>query len=379
MFNFLRLPSNSNRVFGLDLLRAFAIITVLLAHGAIWVSPKFTFFYRYVVRFGGVSIFFVLSGFLIGGILIKLLEKRSANINTLWNFWVKRWARTIPPYLLAIAVIVIIDSYKGVNPLRYTYYILFIQNLNWPHPPLYAEGWSLAVGEWFYLISAPCVIIASFLLNSSKKAILIVALLIITIVTGYRYYRFIMISPDSRLDWEIWFRKIVFMRLDNLMYGVIAAYLAHHYKYYWLKYKYLLFVIGLITLYMQPMPEFKGEFGLYGSVFYFTSTAISTTLMLPMLSDWKSSKGNVSNLITHISLISYSMYLLHSSIINNSLLYPMVRQIPVSQPIRSVIGLSLFWFLTLFFSTIMYKYFEVPIIALRDKIFSDGKKTIILS
>jgi peptidoglycan/LPS O-acetylase OafA/YrhL len=371
MIGWLKLPAQHNRIFGLDLLRAFAIITVLLAHGATWVSPKFTFFYKYVVRFDGVSIFFVLSGFLIGGILIRTLEKKTATKATLWNFWVKRWARTIPPYLLALSIIMVIDAYKGISPLQYIPYVFFVQNLNWPHPSLYAEGWSLAVEEWFYLISAPCVFIAAALIRNVKQAVLLAALLVIIIVTAYRYYHFLLFHFDSRLEWEIWFRKIVFMRLDNLMYGVLSAYAAYFYKEAWLRYKYIKFVVGLIWLYMQPMPEFSGEFGLYGSVFYFTTSALATVLMLPLLSDWKSSNGFIPRLITHISLISYSMYLLHSSIINNALLYPLVRAMPFSSPIRSVIGLALFWSLTLVFSTIMYKYFEMPVMALRDKILAD--------
>ncbi len=62
-----QLPSSPNRIFGLDLLRAFAILTVLVTHSDTWVSKKFTFFYEYIARFDGVSVFFVLSGFLIGG------------------------------------------------------------------------------------------------------------------------------------------------------------------------------------------------------------------------------------------------------------------------------------------------------------------------
>ncbi|RSK33924.1 acyltransferase family protein [Hymenobacter metallilatus] len=93
----LRSPESSNRVFGLDALRAFAICSVVLVHGAVWVSPSFTFFHRYINRFDGVAIFFVLSGFLIGGILIRTMESRLACLHTLWDFWLRRWLRTLPP------------------------------------------------------------------------------------------------------------------------------------------------------------------------------------------------------------------------------------------------------------------------------------------
>jgi len=72
MGKFFNIEISKNRVFGLDLLRFIAIFMVLLGHSLIMVPEHLRpSVYPYI--FDGVAIFFVLSGFLIGGILIKIL------------------------------------------------------------------------------------------------------------------------------------------------------------------------------------------------------------------------------------------------------------------------------------------------------------------
>ena len=62
-----------NRIFGLDLLRSIAILLVLFAHGDFILKENITN-YNGIIKLDGVDFFFVLSGFFIGGILIKKLN-----------------------------------------------------------------------------------------------------------------------------------------------------------------------------------------------------------------------------------------------------------------------------------------------------------------
>lgn len=81
-----QLPLKKKRILGLDLMRAVAIILVLFHHG-------FTLFeFPFIPIPDGVDIFFVLSGFLIGGILIKtIVKQKGLSLADLKVFWFRRF------------------------------------------------------------------------------------------------------------------------------------------------------------------------------------------------------------------------------------------------------------------------------------------------
>lgn len=76
LFNIFRLkPDYDKRVFGLDLMRALAITFVVMRHGLMLEKANTDF--PWIRLINGVELFFVLSGFLIGGILIKTFNSNS--------------------------------------------------------------------------------------------------------------------------------------------------------------------------------------------------------------------------------------------------------------------------------------------------------------
>lgn len=92
------------RIFGLDAVRTFAILLVLMSHSR-FLNHHFIELYR-IGNLGylGVELFFVLSGFLIGQILITSFEKDSS-LKSLFDFWLKRWIRTLPNYYLFLIIL----------------------------------------------------------------------------------------------------------------------------------------------------------------------------------------------------------------------------------------------------------------------------------
>ena len=109
------------RNFGLDLLRCISIWFVIIEHAGIEVTG----ISRLKIGTIGVEIFFVISGFLIGGILLRDIDKGNPLFITLKNFWIRRWFRILPLYYgVLIFQYIFIDNTVGKNII---YYFLFLQ------------------------------------------------------------------------------------------------------------------------------------------------------------------------------------------------------------------------------------------------------------
>ncbi|MCU1308467.1 MAG: acyltransferase family protein [Acidobacteriaceae bacterium] len=131
----------------LDGLRGLAILFVLLYH-----TVKFMALPPDILELGwiGVDLFFVLSGFLITGILLD--QKGSPNYFK--NFYIRRALRIWPAYYLTLAL-----AYFAGQRLHFSfgtysasYYALYLQNLVYRDNFPLAFTWSLAVEEHFYLL-----------------------------------------------------------------------------------------------------------------------------------------------------------------------------------------------------------------------------------
>ena len=380
MKNLFRIEISSSRIYGLDILRAFAILFVVVGHGQYLLPDRLKVFHRFIV-FDGVSIFFVLSGFLIGGILIKLLDKNEPTKELLVDFWIRRWFRTLPNYFLILFLLIGLSQIFNENITFWEVkeYFVFAQNLFYNHPGFFPEAWSLSIEEWFYLITPICIFsIMYFLKIESKRAIILVALLVIFLTLTFRYYRYLSIGIDSWKEWDKILRKQVFTRLDSLMFGVICAYIQYYYKSSWLKYKYTLLLIGLaifIATKALSLLNYVSSGGFYHCVLSFVIISLATSLLLPYLSDLKSGKGIIYKGLTIISLISYSMYLLNLSVVQKFI----INKIHWDNFIDSIyiiviLRYGLYWIFTVLGSIIIYKFYELPTMKLRDN--EKIKKTV---
>jgi peptidoglycan/LPS O-acetylase OafA/YrhL len=127
------------RITQLDGVRAVAMIAVFVHH-----------LFRVKLLWMGVDLFFVLSGFLITGILLDEKEKKFAGY--IGGFYRRRVVRILPPYLMILVITTAVD---GVGWLRHWYFYAgamnFLLPLHVPFP-LTLPLWSLAVEEQFYLL-----------------------------------------------------------------------------------------------------------------------------------------------------------------------------------------------------------------------------------
>lgn len=374
MISIFKIKIDNNRVFGLDLLRAFAIIFVLIEHGS-YLLPKEWRHVSNLFVFDGVSMFFVLSGFLIGGVLIKLIQEKGISKSAIEKFWIRRWYRTLPTYFLILFTLCLLHLLfnERFNVKDVSGFFIFSQNLFTKHPSrFFPEAWCLSVEEWFYLILPLLIAILTTAFNKMyKKGVLFSCLIVIVSVTMFRYFRYSNISISNINDWDLLFRKQVATRLDSLMFGVLGAYLSFYRYELWIKHKKAMLLTGLSLLVILKfiVPVFFTVDGIYACVFSFTAFSLATLLLLPYLSELKAGKTFLVKAVTYISLTSYSMYLLNLSIVQLWI----INKIPWhnlihDQGILVVSKYCSYWFLVILLSVLLYKYFESPITSLRDKI-----------
>ncbi len=368
IINIFRLhPDYENRVFGLDLMRALAIIFVVMSHALMLEKADTNFPWIHLVN--GVELFFVLSGFLIGGILIKIFQKsENFGLKTIANFWVRRWFRTLPNYYL-ILILNIVFVYFGIINEDFSQFnwkfFLFLQNFSGPFTGFFWESWSLSIEEWFYLIF-PILLGLLWLIfkktQINKKLIFLGALLVLLFVpVMLRYYTASKIEVDAFwLDVKIF--KVVIYRLDSIALGLLAAFIKHWYPKSWHKSRNILFILGIAlsyTILYTPWPPNE----LRTKVIQIILQSIGCALLLPKFDSMKKAPKIITKIFTHVSLISYSMYLLNLAIIAEV----MAKWLPIHNAVESWIAYVVYWIAVILGSTLLYKYFEKPMMDLRDR------------
>jgi len=362
----------SNRKLGLDVIRFTAIILVFFSH-TIYLIPvhqsvkEFAFHY---FGFLGVELFFVLSGFLIGTILIKIIENSKViTPRLIFVFWVKRWLRTLPVYYLILILnwfVVLQLSSPIFN------YFVFTQNLTSPHPSFFGEVWSLSIEEWFYLlfpiILAFQVYIFHNFLKFEKKIVFMFSFLLL-VVLGPIFRSFEVVF--SFIEWDSSLRKIVIFRIDSIIYGVLVAYLHFYFKSIIFRIKNWCFLIGVIGIVFQTflfkfhVLEFSNSF--YSRVLFFPLFSIFICFIIPFMYYYKSKKNFKINVwVTRISLWSYSIYLIHQTLI----VFLFNKFFITTRWYEDIIKFILIWVVSICLSYFLYSFIEKPILDKRNKLFN---------
>jgi peptidoglycan/LPS O-acetylase OafA/YrhL len=224
-------PIKASRIPALDGLRGMAVLSVLCIHyiGAQGATggPVTTILQRALaLGWSGVDLFFVLSGFLIGGILLD--ARGSAQYFK--TFYARRFFRIIPLYYAWILLYVLLVTIAGHEVQRHSLagrpetvgvfvyvHLVFLQNV-WPITLLGLAGawfsplWSLAVEEQFYLIS-PWVI---RLLSNRRLYFALSA-----VIVGAPFLRLGLLTVAHVS--ANWVYVMMPTRADSLAIGVLAA------------------------------------------------------------------------------------------------------------------------------------------------------------
>lgn len=134
----------------LDVLRAWAALSVIVYH-SVQMSPAPLPNLARVTHYGqfGVDLFFVLSGWLIGGLYWR--EANASGSVHVMRFWTRRWMRTLPPYFAALAASWLAVRAARGEPFDWGY-LVFLQNY-YDQMPFFLVSWSLCIEEHFYILA----------------------------------------------------------------------------------------------------------------------------------------------------------------------------------------------------------------------------------
>jgi len=205
------------RLPGLDLLRAIAIVWVMLFHA--WIVGGLSYPFQYVADYGwmGVDLFFVLSGYLIGYQLLKPLSRGEP---LRWaSFYARRAYRILPAYLVVLAVYVLLPSWREAQGMQPVWqFLTFTLNLliDYPQHQAFSHAWSLCVEEQFYLVFP---LLAWWL--TRKPSLRTTACVSVAVVMGGMIARGYASWHDMDYLQAIYYPTHT--RLDGLLAGVLLA------------------------------------------------------------------------------------------------------------------------------------------------------------
>ncbi len=366
-------PNLTVRIPELDGLRGIAIALVVYLHFVQEdLNPQVNLAARVMhvagrLTWSGVDLFFVLSGFLIGGILLD--SHRASNYFRV--FYTRRFFRIVPLYAAVLLAFLFLSRFVHGSSYAWLFagampwysYCTFTQNF-WMavrgsmSPGGLGVTWSLAVEEQFYL-TLPFLI---RMLSKSKIVHFILAALLL--IPMFRVFLFYRLAHGSTADYVL-----MPCRADALLLGVLAAILLRDAKwkakiggsdtfFYWV----LAILLGGIVVLSRISSDPDGI--LLASIGYTWLALFYTGVLLYAVTRptcWLS-KGLRNSGLRWLGMVAYCVYLIHIPVREMflRLFWPDNRSIPLT----SLLLIAAFSFaITLVIARISWKLFEKPLIA----------------
>lgn len=367
----------TDRRVGLDYVRAAAIALVVVCH-------LFTFYGRYKgsvypLGFAGVELFFVLSGFLVGGIFLRqIVREQRVTLPLMRRFWIRRWLRTVPSYLLFIPVYSWLEL--RIPPHEWPMYLTFTQNFAWPLRGGFGISWSLTIEEWFYLLLPILTLLAAGVMyvmraersvDRVRRAFLVTAVVLIVAPLVLR----LAFGVEQLWDKEV--RKVVVYRLDAILIGALIAYIRQFRPVLFERlqrpsaFAAGLLIAGGAYAYLHwryvatGLPDFAATH--VDMIVLFNAMDIGCALMLPAAFAFRGGPAWLDRPIVWLSLWSYALYLCHRPVM--MFLGRRVRSLEFD---AFTIPPWVAGLLTMLIVAAAVHYlFEAPIMRLRDRFFPD--------
>lgn len=324
----------------LDALRGIAVLMVVASHYSLVLNydSRLLGAFRH-----GVDLFFVLSGFLISGLLFS--EYKTHGTISLKRFWIRRGFKIYPAFysfMLATAAGCLLIG--GKIPREILGEIFFLQNYG---PHFWVHSWSLAVEEHFYLLLPILLLLLGRLAKGRNSAFRVIPLLSLALSALCLYMR--ILAYRHGYDWN----HVAFpthLRMDALFAGVTLGYYAHFDpKSFAEAGRTWILIIGVLlafTLLVLPsVPDLT--VGYIGSAFLVAWTVNQSP-----------SRGLLSKSLAWIGYYSYSIYLWHVMVML------CLERLP-----ERWFRFPAYMISAMILGILMAKLIEVPSVRLRDKLF----------
>lgn len=296
----------------------------------------------------GLSLFFVLSAYLIT--LLLLREREQTGSIHLVPFYKRRVLRIWPLYLLGIGIGVVRAVGHGVFLQQKTWFIaalLLSGNLVYPGTILMSHLWSISIEEQFYLF------FPSACRTFGRRGMLLFALVLI-VVANVTLVHFAHIRAD--LDVQVWFSS--FVQFEMFAAGILLA-LADKHLPRWTTGTSMVAVSGAVLLWVGSTAEFHlkatGAFASspLGLCLGYATVALACCLFLVAVQGLPAPAPMV-----YSGKISYGLYVFH---------LPVIALISARFPTYAL-GVLVSLVLTYGVAAISYRYFEMPFLQIKRRL-----------
>lgn len=360
------LQNYNKRNFGLDVCRCLAVSMVLFVHSGQNIFQT-SFPFLWYLPIGGVELFFSLSGFLIGKILLGLFDNQSASLRDIGIFWAKRWLRTLPLYYVLYFVYLVFTN-LFMDPVPFDgRYLLFLHNFTTSSQSFFGESSTLSIEEWFYFTVPLLIYSVLFLSKQFKK----------TSLSGEQAYvtaAVVLIIFSVLLRWQYintgrYIATVVIFRMDAIAYGLLTAYFSRHMAPLKNARAIATIVVGGGIWAMAVIIRLKYFYGIAEQCYYLFS-GIGTALIVLGLHYLSFRKQ--PRIISYISKISYSIYLIHLT----GVLIPLGYFFQKKDMTDRWLVLLLAIVLTFSLASLTYYFIERPFLRLRALWFPRKTKSV---
>lgn len=357
------------RLQSIDFLRGIAIILVMFRH-VLYVP------YMNSIGWVGVDLFFVLSGFLVSGLLFY--EFKKYNTVNAKNFLIRRAFKIYPLFWFVILYTIITHTITGFgfNTSDLMSELFFYQNYD---KGLLQVSWSLAVEEHFYLLLITSITLAVRFGNlNNKRAFHKIASCVLVLCLGLRIINAIQYSEYNFVQHY----AATHIRIDSLTFGTIIAY-NYHFNKAWLTSLVLKYSKGLLLIsVLLLLPAFTLESThIYIYTLGYTTTYIGfgAILLLLLLHPkaeiiiQKSITPAIYNNIATIGTWSYALYLIHIPVL---IFFRRLTERMLVMEAREITMGMCYFTVSLIAAYALTEIIEKPFLVLRDKFFPKQAKKI---